>query len=258
MVKLFLDFDSTITKESTLVRLYMLSELFRDKNKREELERISNEFYSKENEILNRTYAKLFKCLYEENFNKFITKLINIINDYENEIKPYEYSGMKLIEPYLIGLNIEDLTRAKSHIEIRQGFSKFIKRFEKENRYVISCNWSDLFISITCPSIPKENIFSNKFIIKNDVFINFDYNEIILTPMVKFKVFNKYKDDFSVYCGDSLTDILPTIITDISFTFVSHDKNYITLLELIKNKYKRNIIIVKDFHQALEELEKLI
>lgn len=246
-----MDFDSTITEDSTLVRLYMLSDLFREKDKRKELERISNEFYAKEEELKARTYPKLINSLSCKTFDDFLKGAISIMNDYERNIRVYEMEGMRLVEPFLKDITIKDMARAASQIKVRSGFDKFIEQFNKNDRHIISCNWSDIFVNLVCRSqVPQRNIFSNKLLIKDDKCIGFNYNQIILTPLVKLDFFNKYKSKNNIYCGDSFPDLMPTILSDRGFVFKSHDRAYIELLKLVKERYNRSIVIVKDFNEA--------
>ncbi len=246
-----MDFDSTITEESTLVWLYMLSELFRDKDKRKELENISNEFYAEELKLKAKTYKKLFKCLDYYKFEDFLKSIMQVMQDYERRIIVYEMLGMQLVEPFLKNIKLEDISRASSQIKLREGFSEFVYMFDLNERYIISCNWSDLFINMVCqPNVNRKNIFSNRLAIKKDECSGFDYNEVILTPLVKSKIFNNYKAEKNVYCGDSFPDIMPTLLSDIGFVFESSDKEYASLLKFVKEKYSRNIFFVSDFNEA--------
>ena len=102
--------------------------------------------------------------------------------------------------------------------------------------------------------VERRNILANNLRFKDGKCRGFERKRIILTPKHKFKEFQRIKGDRTIVCGDSLPDLLLLLNADKGFAFISHDKDFIEISQLIKTKFSREIYIVNNF----EEVKKLI
>ncbi len=248
MVKLFMDFDSTITQESTLMQIYLRlpKEIF------EEAVRISNEeYYQYEEPLTKNCYSNLNQLIKKcKCWEEFLNLAVIEIFDYSKKIEGIELKGMALIEKCLMFFGINELTRAVEQIQIRNGYNSFANRVNKYNRYILSFNWSNYLIGLVCQNIPRNNIISNVMDFNKKKFVGFNRTQILLTPEHKFNHFNILKDTINISCGDSLSDLLLCLHSDIAFAFKSHDKNFLSICNKISRKFSRNIYLVNDFYDA--------
>ena len=250
-----MDFDSTITAESTLLQLYLRL----PKPAFEETIKISNlDYYRYEEQLVASCYSKLKSVInksdtWEGCLNSITAEVIN----YSEDIGELELCGMALIEECLKCLDIKSLRRASSQINIRKGFSSFVNKFSKKERYILSFNWSSQLIRLVCPNIPSNNIISNKLKFNRKKCIGFDRNLIFLTPQHKLVYFNRLKDKINVFCGDSLPDLLPCLYSNIAFAFKSHDKEFLSIFNILRKKFSRHLYMVDNFKEAGKILDKL-
>lgn len=254
MVKLFMDFDSTITEDSTLMQLYLRL----PKDMLRKATSISNkDYYRYEEPLTRKCFSNLILTIRNsKNWEECSKQITIIMLDYSKMIKGIELKGMNLIENCIKHLDTEGLARAASQIRVREGFESFIGRFERDLRYIISFNWSDQLIRMKCPEIPSNNIISNSLRFRRNECLGFYRNRIVLTPEHKFSYFNKLKDKINIFCGDSLPDLLPCLYSDLAFAFNSHDKEFLSICDMIREKFSRQIYIVNNFNEASHILSK--
>ncbi len=247
MVVLILDFDSTITEESTLIQLYLRlpEEIFKSAMS------ISNkDYYDKELPLTKECYKRIKQIMYrEENWEKCLEHITAIILEYSQEIEALEVKGMSLIEGPLKHLDVSSLERAASQIKVRSGFESLVKDFGGQV-YILSCNWSTDLVKLVCPEIDRSKIISNNLRFKDGKCNGFERKRIVLTPEHKFKEFQRIKKDKNIVCGDSLPDLLLLLNADRGFAFVSHDKDFIEVCLLSKTKFLREIHIVDNFEEV--------
>ncbi len=248
MVKLFMDFDSTITEESTLMQLYLRL----PKSVFQETVRISNqEYYANESSLTEICYSNLKRIIKDSTkWNECLTRMTAEIMQYSSDTEGIEFKGMNLIEKCLKELNITGLSRAASQITTRHGFTDFVRGFDMKSRYIISFNWSQQLISLLCPDIPFSNIISNRLVFRGEKCIGSARNRTLLTPEDKFRNFTRLKDEKNIFCGDSLPDLLPSVYSDTAFAFVSHDKEFLIICNMLNEKFSRPIYIINNFNEA--------
>ena len=250
-----MDFDSTITEESTLMQLYLRlpKKIF------ERTIEISNiDYYKYEEPLTRKCYSNLVLTIRRsKSWEECLKQITAIVLRYSRDIEGIELKGMNLIEDCLKNLNIRGITRAASQIKIRPGFSSFIKGFDKDSRYILSFNWSNQLIGMICSNIPSSNIISNSLNFKDDRCLGFNSRAIILTPDHKFNHFNRLKDRLNVFCGDSLPDLLPCLYSNLAFAFVSHDKEFLSICNMLREKFSRLIYIVNNFNDANRVLNRV-
>lgn len=104
MVRLFMDFDSTITEESTLMQIYIRlpKETFK------KTVEISNEdYYKVEEKYTNKTYSNIFAIIKSTtDWNSCLKAITAEVFRYSKEIEGIEMRGVNLIEPCLKELDI--------------------------------------------------------------------------------------------------------------------------------------------------------
>lgn len=149
------------------------------------------------------------------------------------------------------------LNRAAKQIKIRGGFNNFINNFNEDSRFILSFNWSNELIIKVCSGIPQKNIISNILNFKKEKCIGFNRREFLLTPTDKFKHFNRLKDRFNVFCGDSLADLLPCLYSDVSFAFKSHDSDFLSVCKQINEKFNKRAYLVNNFNDACSILKEV-